>query len=549
MAEKFPAVVSYGVLKETNPEWDGDFWRRCHALYAGGKTLLGDDQVMKDLFPPHLTEDPQVYRERKRRAYYIPYAGEIVDAIVAALTSQPLTMSAEPEAKDAEFWEKFYQDVSRPGGKKFSFNQLLRTQILTALTKRTAWTLVDLPNTDPASFPNRAAQEASGALDPYACIIAPEAVLDWEEDDSGELAWVLVKATHKRRDGLAAKRNKTREEFTYYTREGWARYVVEYEDGHAPKDDAEVPLESSGAHSFGKVPAVRLCLPEGLYALGKIESIATAHLNKRNALSWAEYKSLFPVPVAYLGPPNAMNPVTEDEERATNQKHGPGFMRVMGHEDRMEYFGPDAGPFAVAAEDLDKLRDEMHRVLHHMALSVDNSGAALQRSADSKAIDQAAAAVVLKALGGYIREHATEVYALVSAARGMGVDADAGATWTAHGMDSFDDATSTQMVEEAVNLEGVRIPSATFQVRHKLALAKKLLGPDAQDEKLVKKIEAELEASITQEMFATLMDPVGQVAAEAEATLPVEQAKAEAAAQAKAANQPAGKPPGKKAAK
>lgn len=518
----FPATVPYKTLAEAqHPDYDAAYWRRCQALYAGGRKLLADAEVMAEVFPKHLKEEPDTYKERCKRAYYIPYPGEILDAITAALTAQEVTLTCEPESPD-EFYLDFQEDCSRPGGARMSFNQLLRQQVQTALVKRTAWTLIDLPQAPPEGYQSLEAQQAAGGLDAYACPIDPEMVRDWEEDDAGDLVWALVKHSSRRRSGLVGNRDNVREVYTYYTRTGWARYVVEYDKDTPPADDAPIACEDSGDHSFKRVPLDRLTLPEGLWAMGKIESLAVAHLNKRNALSWAELKSLFPVPVAYLGPADPLSPVTDSDDRATAQVHGPGHMRVMGKDDRMEFFGPPTEAFSMAKEDLDGLRDEMHRVLHHMALSVDNSGAALQRSAESKSIDQAAAAVVLRALGYYVREHAIRVMQAVSNGRG-----DEGLNWAAQGMEKFDDATVGDLVAEAVNLEAVSIPSATFQVLHKFALAKRILGTNATDEELAM-VKDELEGSITQEAYETAMDPVAQAGAVAgavaEATAPFEQA-------------------------
>lgn len=510
--QSYPAVVRYGTLKQVHPRCDEKFWKTCRALYAGGPALLADDEVMQEIFPQGTGEDSKVYAERRKRAYYLNYPGEILDAIVASLTANPVTMLADPKpaGPEQDFYEDFFTDVSPPGGRRQSLGQLLRDQILVALQCQTAWTLVDLPTPDeldeippgaaddlPAQgYANLGDQQAAGALRAYACPVAPENVRDWEEDDSGELNWVLIRTQEQKREGIAGTRERVKEIWTYYDREGWARYELIYKTGHPPADSTEVLLAESGPHSFGRVPMARLSLPDGLAAMKKISSVAIAHFNARNALEWAKIRALMPTPVAFLGAADPMNPITEDDRRAL-QPHSVTRMRVLGDKDRLEYVGPDSTPFAFAGEDLATLRDEMHRVLHHMALSVDNSGAALQRSADSKAIDQAVAAVVLAALGAYGREHAEDIYELVEDGRG-----DEERVWTAQGMDDFSDTTAGQMIEEAVNLATIEIPSATFQTEYKFGLSKKILGPQVSLETL-EKIRKELEGNITPEHFET----------------------------------------------
>lgn len=511
--EGYPAKLEYRVFERRHPSYDAKRWKICRALYAGGRELLGDAEVMKEIFPKHAAELDEVYKERKERAYFLPYPGEIIDAIVASLAATPITMSAEPKLPTLEekFYSEFAENVAKEGGQRQTLNQLLRDQILVALQCRTAWTLVDLPKGAPApaesteaapeapaaetEYPNLAEQIKAGQLRAYACPIAPENVCDWEEDDSGELEWVLIRAQEQKRTGLTDSRENITERWTYYDRQSWARYVITYKVDAPPGSGAEVKLEDTGSHTFsGRVPVLRLKLPPGLAAMQKIESIAIAHFNKRNALTWAELKSLFPVPVAYLGTGDPMNPITENENRAT-QPHAVGYMRVLAEKDRLEYFGPDPAPFEFAGQDLNNLRDEMHRVLHHMALAVDNSGAALGRSADSKAIDQAVAAVVLGALGGYVRDHALEIYRMVVLGRG-----DEEKTWTAHGMDDFDDTTTAALLEQALNLEAVQIPSSTFQVEYRFGIAKRLLGPKTSRETL-QAVRDELDKNMSPEMY------------------------------------------------
>lgn len=77
-------------LMATHPQYRGDRLRLLDALYKGGECLFGSDRIMADLFPKHRREEDGVYAERRRRAYYIPYAGEIIDHLVASLFQQPL---------------------------------------------------------------------------------------------------------------------------------------------------------------------------------------------------------------------------------------------------------------------------------------------------------------------------------------------------------------------------------------------------------------------------------------------------------------------------
>jgi hypothetical protein len=511
----FPPSIKYGDLKERNPEWKGDFWCTCRALYAGGPTLLNNEEILKKVMPKHNAEEDHVYKERLARAFYIPYPGSIIDKIVSELTGKPVTIERAPVEKEEyengsvaekpdetplpEFYSAFFNDCSKPGGKKNSINQLSREQILTALQCQWAWTLVDMPKAPEAGYANLAEQEKAGALRAYACPVSPENVIDWECDESGEFTFVLIQEISSKRNGLNDKRNMVTLRWRYYTPEEFAVYELTYDKLKKPKgpnDKDEAKLVEKGTHSFKRVPVRRLKLDEGLWAMGKLEAMARAHLNQRNALSWGQLRSLNPMPILYAQDPNPLNPVSEDAGR-TNQRTGAGYLWVLAERDRMEYLSPDVTPYQAAAEDLNNLRDEMHRVLHHMAMSVDNSGAALQRSADSKAIDQVAASVILRALGVIIREHLEDIYQTVIEGR----KETASVAVCAKGMDQFEDTTISQIVTDAMTVESLNIPSATLQKKWKLKVSKTILGSDATPED-IEEIQDELEEAITQDTFA-----------------------------------------------
>lgn len=518
----FPLKIKFSDLKERNDEWKGDFWRTCRALYAGGPTLLADEEILRKVMPKHNAEDDRIYKERLSRAFYIPYPGSIIDKIVAELTGKPIIVERAPVTQELhengsksveqdesplpDFYKLFFDDCSKPGGKKTSINQLAREQILTALQCQAAWTLVDLPRLAPESYASLLEQEKAGALRAYACPIAPENVIDWECDESGEFKFVLIQVISCKRDGLTSKRNMVKISWTYYTPDEWALYELEYDkkkNPGGPTDRMEATLKAEGVHTFGRVPVRRLCLSEGLWAMGKLEAMARAHLNQRNALSWAQLKSMFPVPILYAANPNPLDPLTEDAGRA-QQRVGPGYLMVLAEKDKMEYFSPDISTYEAAASDLASIRDEMHRVLHHMAMSVDNTGAALGRSAESKSIDQVAASVLLKALGTIVREHIEDIYQTVTAGR----QEKESVSVSAKGMDTFEDTTMSQIIADALTVESINIPSATLQRKWKLKVAKTILGADATPEE-VETIEDELEEAITQDSLEQLLtDPL-----------------------------------------
>lgn len=490
--EGIPGAISYGVLNNKHDEYDARYWGECDALYAGGRKLLRNKGLMENLFPQHRNESNTVYEERTRRAFYIDYPGEIIDFIVTGLMGHPIEV--ESDKSPDEFYERFSADSSPKGGKRQSFANLLREQILTALICRQAWTQVDFPSMDVAPETKREEEEV-GAADAYAIRLDPSSVFDWEEDGTGELIWAKTCAETNDRPSVASSREMITRTYTVYTRDVWARYVARFKYDAPPEDEDMISLVDYGPHSFGRVPLVRLTLPEGLWAMNKLYSIAVEFFNKRCALSWAEFKTLFQERYEFEGPtdPLAGSPaIAEDEDRAFNQVRGVGYTQLRSSSDRVEYIGPDSTPFAHAAQSCMSLRDEMHRVTYQLALATEVGSAALNQSGDSKKENRVANAVVLAGLGEFLREHTISVYTMISDGRGEGH------VWTASGGSKFDVVDTVAQIDGAEKLEGVDIPSPTFQQKYKYMIAKDVLGDEANEDDL-KKIESELEKMFTME--------------------------------------------------
>ncbi len=121
-------ALLYGHLLATSPEYDADEWARCEALYAGGRKRLKNPPVLRQLFHRHNAETQQSYDERLQRAYYIPYAGQVIDFIVAALFDEKLTLELEGGTAADSFYTDFQENVAGAPGPKLELRQLLRRQ-------------------------------------------------------------------------------------------------------------------------------------------------------------------------------------------------------------------------------------------------------------------------------------------------------------------------------------------------------------------------------------------------------------------------------------
>ena len=507
---KVPSL-RYELFKQRHPTYDADHWDELEALYRGGQHILCGE-MLKRLMPRHRNELEQVYSERRARASYIPHAGEIIDHIVASLFTDPPTFTTEAEAGSSEeraldpYYDAFLDDCSPEGAKRCTFAQFLRHQILEALKKKIAWTLVDMPARD-REYMSRADEDAAGVRNAYVVAIDRRSVVDFEEDEDGQLEWAMVMRDTSKRKRITSRRNIMRREFTYYTRDSWERYYVEWDtdEKREPEDNDMVKREGGGGHSFGGVPLIRLELPDGLWAMEKMHSLAIALFNQHNALDWATFQSLMPELYEFEGPEEPLDGVVseaqQDEQRATNQPRGQGYVQVRGHQDRAEFVGPDTSPFDFALKSIMSKRDELHRVTHKMALTVDNSPSSLRRSGESKREDKADTEIVLCAFGEYVREHGEDVLRMIATGRG---DAELADQWQGQGLEDYDAETVAQALENALVVSQVKIPSPTFHRRYAYKLAKLVGGESLTDEDL-ELVEAEIELNIVDEQFEPVL--------------------------------------------
>lgn len=519
------AAVTWAMLQQRHPEWSLDYWQECRALYAGGKRLLCDPALMKRLFPANPHEDPKVYKARSERAHYFPYPGTIVDALLAGLSSDPLRVSfgsVDPEsgdletAPDSEWWQAFIEDVSDESAgydddlepdeddddnaSGLPMHHFLVEVMREALTTRFTWIRCDLPAVpEDKPIDSALAEEKAGLRSPYLCLVPAECVIDWEYGADGELAWLLTLEKTMPRENIQAMRGKVEHHcYVLWTQTDYARYEVDVTIGQARAESELIsPAEPPTPHKFGCVPFDRVMLPEGLWAMGKLHSLAREHFNKRCAMSWAEYKALFPILYEFLDT-NASGgeiPAADDPNRATDQVRSQGHTQIRAGNDKAQYIGPDVGPFKEARESCNDTMREMHRVMYSMALSANMDKQALSRSGDSKQQDQISTQIVMMMLGLLMRRIARVLLALVARGRGEPVPPTIVA-----GLEHFDTTGVTQAIADAVQVFS-GIPISKSKTAYSLFLTnvvRKILGDTVTDEQ-VTQIRDEITETLSQE--------------------------------------------------
>src|SRR6202040_1647970 len=199
----------------------------------------------------------------------------------------------------------------------------------------------------------------------------------------------------------------------YYDRENFRIYS---------DASGEIGLEYEGRHglaSQARVPVFQLKVSEGLWLMNKAALLQLEHFNKSNALSWALTMGLFAMPVVY-------------SDREWNQIVGDSYFIQLGPNDKFGWTEPTGHVFQVAADNLERLKDEIYRVCYLMTQAGGSQPSALAQSGLSKQRDFAITQEVLRAYGDAVKDTIKQVLGAIESARQDGLSIHVS------GLDEFD---------------------------------------------------------------------------------------------------------------
>ena len=536
--------LPYKLFKAEHPEYDGAHFEVLEALKAGGKKLTGNERVMRKCLRTNLVEEPEVWKERSARAVVNPYGGEIVEQLCASVFGDPLTIGLcnEDGSTDepSDEWAEFFEDVSRPGtSKRQTFQQHMAAVLDRLLICGVAYTLVDFPRRDGIEVATLAQESELGLRRPFLLEIDPAAVTEWEDDDTGELLWCMVRSATQRRKALTGDRRMVTLTFRVLTREDWQVWTITYDSKmrpEGPQDEDPVTLQESGAHTFGRVPLVRHRVASKLWAMDRMRSPLCNLLRGQSGYSWIRDKTNCPTPFLKLqnlkSAEETPDPAVEEQGVGRKAPSRVGELAMLGERDELGWSAPPSEPLTEAREGNREAVSELYRVMDAMAQAIDPSASSNKQSGESKAMDATTKAVLAKALGEVVREETLTVLRVIEMGRG-----DEPADWDVSGCDEVEIETPGAVVADLSALELVTLPPS-FRVAE-IMRAWRIRHPHATEAE-TQKVREEAEAATAVDHEAANAEQ-GARAAIAEET-------------AKQAGEivkpkPAAKPPGKAAKK
>jgi len=410
-------------------------------LYAGGDQLKRNASAY---LARRLREQPDLYAERLSSAFYENYIGSIIDWYAATVFRREPAISFEgPNESAKKFFYEFTNDCDRRGTDLTDF---LRACLVDALVEGTTYVLADFPRAqEPAG--NRAEEDATGRSRAYLSRFTADEVINWSYDDDGRFEWVVIRTAELRTPSAVSGKWETETQWIYFDTENFRRYR---RTGH----DSRVELIDSGRHGMSKqkcVPLFRLELQEGLWLMNKAGLLQLEHFNKSNALSWALTMGLFAMPVVY-------------SERKFTEILGESYYIQLGPGDKFGWAEPEGKVYQVAADNLQRLQEEIYRVCY--LTQAGGSLSHLAQSGLSKQRDFSITQEVLRAYGDTVKDLIRRVLNAIEAAREDGLQV------YVSGMDEFDIGDFSSELDDAQKLLALGIDSPTLkkQIFKKLAL-------------------------------------------------------------------------------
>lgn len=374
-------------------------WARCTILHEGGAVL----KRSADQFLVKRPKEPSdVYQERKRRFTYQNVLGNAVGWYIAKMfQKQP---QIDPKIKD-QFYDDFLLDCDNGG---MTFIDFFRSQLQSQILYGRGYVLIDKPRADDVPV-SRADEKDKGLDRVYLCGYSPLQVINWSNDQYGNLNWVVIKVETDRQDAWDGPLSRVvtwyifdRQNYYQYEVVGERReaadgsYEIYTPDGNKIGDEkVQARLTASGLHALAKqnrVPVRCIAVPDNLWLANRAYLHLIDHLNSENTLMWALF-------MANL----AMMVIIGQEDLRQVVIAEAAYLHLTDKDAKVDWLEPKGQSFDISAKRLDGLREEVYRDFYLQAQARTSSATAQGASGYSKELDMAPANDVLNGFGDSLR--------------------------------------------------------------------------------------------------------------------------------------------------
>jgi hypothetical protein len=323
-----PGSASREVLSKTNPLFKADRLALYDAMYQGGSKA---DAVKAKILVRRKLEkrNEEIFQARLERSDYIPH-GAVLDFLCAAVFLD------EPHFEGTKYFQGLNDDCDGSG---LDLGALARQILLETFLHGDApgaYLALDFDV-------ERGDYSKPDTLDARWRLLPAAVVDDWGPD------WIRIHTVRvERTDPMDAGR--TVERWVYVTADEIAEYV-------STDPAAETVPGTVTAHTFGRCPVFRIRLSNaGMWVMDRIAPILRAMFNRESAVTFALDFGCFSVPV--LKRAGVSKELICSETNAVKLLPGEDF----------SFAAPNPGAYQPGFDDLERLRTELARSIHGLAL-------------------------------------------------------------------------------------------------------------------------------------------------------------------------------------
>lgn len=382
-----PAALAVELLDREHEHYQAcsSTWKQLETLCCGGYRVKREVSSLLMKRPKERTE---IFVERGNRLCYQDILGTIVGWYGAKLFQR------EPQVTDSQqpkwgngFYPEFLSDCDRAGTAYLDF---WRGEFKDWFLFGCSFTLIDRPRA--ATVPQDRAEESEMGLDrEYLVDVSPLSVINWAEDEYGNLEWLVIK-TMAMGQPDPFKEDELKSVWLIFDRQNFYRYELIEANGQTPQaQKAIAKLVDSGPHVLSdqnRVPVRRVCVPEDLWLGNRIYLQLVDHFNQDNTLAWALFMANLAMPVI-IGPFDGSSQVVSET----------GFIHLPDPGSKFEWTEPAGNSFKHSADRLSSIREEIYRACHLQAQGRSSTAVASSQSGYSKEMDMAPSADMLNEYG------------------------------------------------------------------------------------------------------------------------------------------------------
>jgi hypothetical protein len=368
-----PNSIPLRNLKATSPAFDAAAISLNSAFYSGGDAFRRvADKVL------HQRElekrNPESFKNRCNKTAYVPHSA-IIDYLCAAVFLDEPRIECPEDSTG--YWEGLNKNADGTGQ---DLATIARQLLLEVFVNERAYIALDF-DSEVGAF------DSGSTLDARWRFLPAGAVDDWGT------GFYRIHLSLPVREEIWQPSTKTLEKWIYVTSTEVGTYEYIEEPGKALDLKTEIPGKVI-AHNFGVIPVFPVRLSHGgMHVMGRIRPILEALFNRESAHAYSLDQGAFAIPVLNL----ISTPITEviaAESVAMKLTSG----------ESLTYVSPDAAIYGASVADIDRLRTELARAVHGLALEAQAKTQAPRQGAFAAQIQRGPMDALLASYAAPIRD-------------------------------------------------------------------------------------------------------------------------------------------------